>query len=203
MVSKNMTGIPLITEVKQDNKTISKVETAYPVSLPTPQTGALMVPLSEKSFELQTITGTASQVLYDKYDTKGNLLQYTTKEGVPVAIVWGYNQTKPIAKIEGVTYDQIANLGILPAIVTASNEDATDPTKEGLLIIALNNFRKHAGLANFQVTTYTHNPSIGVTTITPSTGIMENYIYDNANRLEKIIDVNGNILKEFKYNYKN
>lgn len=203
MVLKNMTGIPLVTEVKQDNKTISKVETAYPVSLPTPQTGGLMLPLSEKSFDLQTVTATASQVLYDEYDSKGNLLQYTTKEGVPVAIVWGYKQTWPIAKIEGATYDQIANLGILPAIVTASDDDASDPTKEGLLILALNNFRKHSGLATFQVTTYTHNPSIGVTTITPPTGIMESYIYDNANRLEKIIDVNGNILKEFKYNYKN
>jgi hypothetical protein len=33
--------------------------------------------------------------------------------------------------------------------------------------------------------------------------LREVYIYDPANRLEKIVDVNGKVLKEFKYNYKN
>lgn len=59
-----------------------------------------------------------------------------------------------------------------------------------------------AALPNYQITTYTYNPLIGVTSVTPPSGIRENYIYDNSNRLEKIIDLNNNILKEFKYKYK-
>ena len=43
---------------------------------------------------------------------------------------------------------------------------------------------------------------IGVTSITPPNGIREIYHYDAANRLEKVVDINGNILKEYKYQYK-
>jgi hypothetical protein len=42
-----------------------------------------------------------NKIKYDQYDAKGNLLQYTTKDGIPVSIIWGYNQTLPIAKVEG------------------------------------------------------------------------------------------------------
>ncbi|MNY54568.1 hypothetical protein D3C86_1904580 [compost metagenome] len=56
--------------------------------------------------------------------------------------------------------------------------------------------------ANAQVTTYTYDPLIGVRSITPSSGIREIYKYDSANRLENIRDINGKLLKEFKYNYK-
>jgi YD repeat-containing protein len=58
-------------------------------------------------------------------------------------------------------------------------------------------------LADKLVTTYTYDPLIGVTSITPPSGIRESYIYDSANRLQKVIDVNGKVLKEMKYNYKN
>ena len=33
-------------------------------------------------------------------------------------------------------------------------------------------------------------------------GIREIYKYDGANRLERVTDINGNILKEYKYKYK-
>ncbi|MDO5614813.1 MAG: hypothetical protein Q4G16_01390 [Cruoricaptor ignavus] len=32
--------------------------------------------------------------------------------------------------------------------------------------------------------------------------ITEFYKYDSANRLERIVDINGNILKEYKYHYR-
>lgn len=205
MESRNMTGIPLITEVIQNNKTISKTETIYPTSLPTPQTGNLMLPLSEKSFDLQTITNATTQVLYDKYDVKGNLLQYTTKNGIPTAIIWGYNETQPIAKVQGATYDQLVSLGLVTAIVNASDSDATNPANESALITALDNFRKNSGLSAYQVSTYTYDPLIGVTSITPPSGIREVYIYDTTNRLKEVRQDSktGNLLKEFKYNYKN
>jgi len=37
--------------------------------------------------------------------------------------------------------------------------------------------------------------------MTPPSGITEYYKYDTTNRLEMIVDANGNILEEFKYNY--
>lgn len=206
MISKNMIGIPLETETKQTlngiTKTLSKTETVYPTSVPTAQAGNLVLPISVLSFNLQS-GSPETEVTFDKYDSKGNLLQYTTKAGSPVAIVWGYNGTQPIAKVEGITYDNLVGLGLVSGIITASDADASNPANEGALITALDNFRTSSSLSSYQISTYTYDPLIGVTSITPPSGIREIYIYDTANRLEKIVDVEGKVLKEFKYNYKN
>jgi YD repeat-containing protein len=188
MIDRNMVGIPLETTETQTignvTKTLEREETIYPTSLPTTQAGNLVLPLSEKSYDvLSNISST--DVTFDKYDDKGNIIQYTTKDGVPVAIVWGYNKTQPIAKVEGMTYDQITALSTTSSIVSASNEDATDSTKEGLLLTVLNNFRKESALAGKKIATYTYDPLIGVTSITPPSGIRETFVYDSFGRLKE------------------
>ncbi|MCD0457799.1 hypothetical protein LPB85_20410 [Chryseobacterium sp. LC2016-27] len=202
MIDKNMIGVPLETETTQTigslDTTLSKIETIYPIGLPTSQTGNLVLPLSIKSYDIQNPTVSSTEATYDKYDSKGNLLQYTTKDGISTVIIWGYNGTQPIAKVVGATYAQVSSSA--SAIITASDSDASNSINEPALITALDNFRK--SLPSYQVTTYTYDPLIGVTSITPSSGIRERYIYDTANRLEKIVDVNNTVLKEFKYNYK-
>ncbi|AYN01044.1 hypothetical protein [Chryseobacterium sp. 3008163] len=168
----------------------------------------IVLPSSVLSYDLQTPTTSFTEVTYDQYDVKGNLLQYTTKDGIPTAIIWGYNGTQPIAKVTGAAYAQVSNLAT--AIITASDLDASNPSSEPALINALDAFRKDSGLYNYQITTYTYDPLIGVTSITPPSGIREVYFYDSANRLKEIkqqeIDVNGNVvyklLKEYQYNYK-
>lgn len=191
LINANMIGIPLETENKKNNKVVSKVETLY-------DDVSHFFPTSLKSFDLQNNAST--EVTYDQYDAKGNILQYTTKDGISTAIIWGYNNTQPIAKVTGATYAQVSSLSA--AIVSASNLDASNPVNEPSLITALDNFRKIAALQNAQITTYTYDPLIGVTSITPPSGMREIYQYDTANRLEKIVDINGKVLKEFKYNYK-
>ncbi|OBW40002.1 hypothetical protein AB670_03653 [Chryseobacterium sp. MOF25P] len=156
------------------------------------------MPSSVISTDLSNTNST--EVTYDQYDPKGNLLQYTTRDGIPTTIIWGYNSTQPIAKIVGHPYSLIS--GLVAAIITASDEDALNPSNEGALIIALDNFRNLLQLKEFQITTYTYDPLIGVTSITPPSGIREIYKYDSANRLENIKDINGKLIKEFKYNYK-
>ena len=201
-----MVGIPLETTVtkKADSfsagNTIAKTGTAYPTSQAEAdtKTSGLALPTAALSYDLQN--NSVTEVTYDRYDSAGNLLQYTTKAGIPVAIIWGYQQTQPIAKIEGATYSQVSSLAA--TLISAADLDAVDPTKEGALISALDSFRTDPSMANFQITTYTYDPSIGVTSITPPSGIRELYQYDAANRLQSVLDVNGNILKEYKYNYK-
>jgi hypothetical protein len=201
-----MTGIPVITEMKENNKIIGKTETIYPTSIPTPQAGNLMLPLSQKTFDLQTITNIATEVTYDKYDSKGNLQQYTTKDGISTTIIWGYNKTQPIAKIVGAKLSDIQQ-SIIDSIVTASDTDAqaAPNNDETSFLSVLNSFKTHSALSNYQISTYTYDPLIGVRSITPPSGIREVYIYDTANRLKEIREDNqtGKLLKEFKYNYKN
>ena len=155
--------------------------------------------------QIQTSKGSGSlktDVTFDQYDSKGNLIQYRGKDNVPVTIIWGYNNTQPIAKIEGALYDNIKNNSLITAIINASNSDAANPATEGSLISALDALRNDINFKNFQMATFTYDPLIGVTTLTPPSGIREIYKYDSANRLEKIVDEEGKILKEYQYNYK-
>lgn len=188
MIDKNMVGIPLETvETQTDGsitKTLDKTETIYPTSLPTTPTGNLILPLSVKSYDvLSNISST--DVTFDKYDEKGNILQYTAKDGTPVAIIWGYNKTEPIAQIEGMTYAQVTALPSVSSIISASDNDALDPSKENLLLDALNNFRKEPALTGKQISTYTYDPLIGVTSITPPSGVRQIFVYDAAGRLKE------------------
>lgn len=205
LTGKNMVGIPLETEVKKNGVVISKSETKYPVSQDDAdeKTSGLPLPVSVSNLDLQS-NAMNMGVLYKKYDSRGNLLQYNLKpdvngnSGNPVTIIWDYNQTQPIAKIEGAKLSDIPQ-GLITNIVNAS--DYSNPSySESNLIDQLDAFR--VGLPGYQISTYTYKPLIGVSSITPPSGIREIYIYDTANRLQAVKDVNGNVLKEYEYHYK-
>ena len=148
---------------------------------------------------------------FDHYDNKYNCVQMTDKTGLVTTTIYGYSQSLPIAKIVGASYNDVLSVFQLNGsdynkytdldIVEKSNLDI-DTISEQQLITALDTFRSKTEFKNYQITTYTHNPLIGVTSITPPSGIREIYIYDTANRLEKVVNINGNILKEIKYNFK-
>ncbi|MCG2793187.1 MAG: hypothetical protein L6262_06560 [Weeksellaceae bacterium] len=203
MINRNMVGIPLETVTKKGSTIISKTETVYPDVLPDIQTANLLLPKSASSLDL--VTGNLStEVTYDQYDAKGNLQQYTTKSGIPTAIVWGYNQTQPIAKIEGAKYSQVS--AFISNIVGQSDADSTSgtTTSEQDVVDALDLFRQESELSGFQITTYSYDPLIGVKSITPPSGVRQVYIYDTANRLMEVREQSqtGNILKEYQYHYK-
>ncbi|SHF92282.1 hypothetical protein [Chryseobacterium sp. OV279] len=192
LINKGMTGIPLKISTTSEATAVSRIETKY-------DNLNNFLPSSVLSSGLD-LSSTDTEVTYNRYDAKGNLLQYTSKEGIPVALIWGYSNTKVIAKIEGVTYDQAIALAGYNDMVTKSGLDINVST-QNTFIDALDIFRKsNAGLL---ITTYTYDPLIGVTSLTPPSGMRELYIYDDANRLKQVADVNGSILKEFNYNYKN
>ncbi|MDR6464273.1 hypothetical protein [Chryseobacterium sediminis] len=186
-----------------NGKTIARLETKY-------DDPSNLFPSSGLSYDFQNTPST--DITYDKYDTKGNLQQYTTKDGVSTVIIWGYNQTQPIAKITGAKLTDIQQ-SLIDAIVNASNTDALASVNndETAFLSALNIFRNNTALSGYQITTYTYDPLIGVRSITSPSGISEFYIYDSANRLKEIRqqekDSSGNItyktVKEFQYNYKN
>ncbi|MEW7399319.1 DUF5977 domain-containing protein [Elizabethkingia anophelis] len=202
MKEANMLGIPIKTENKKNGITISKTEINYKRNNTTSN---LVLPTSVKITDLQNPndpTKVKTDLTYDLYDNKGKLLQYSEK-GKPVTVIWGYDQNHPIAKIEGAAYNQVS--AYISAIITASDADNIQGTdqSEQALVGALDLFRNNSALSDYQITTYTYNPFIGVTSITPPSGIREVYKYDSANRLESVKDINGNILKEYKYYYNN
>ncbi|BAP32210.1 uncharacterized protein CHSO_3173 [Chryseobacterium sp. StRB126] len=179
--------------------TISKTETKY-------DDPANLLPTSVLSFDLQNSQAATTEVTYDKYDAKGNLQQYTTKEGIPTVIIWGYESILPIAKIVGAKLSDI-NQSFIDSIVIASQTDGSQGTiaSEERMLNALDGFRNNSVLSGYQITTYSYDPLIGVRSITPPSGIREVYLYDTAGRLKEVREHNntGKLLKEFNYHYKN
>ncbi|WP_146106948.1 RHS repeat domain-containing protein [Polaribacter porphyrae] len=156
--------------------------------------------------KIQTSKGTNSledKIVYHDYDNKGNPKEVSKKDGTHIVYIWGYHKSQPIAKIENATYaqvqSQVANLQIL----SNSDNDRTIGAlgNEGTLRAALESLRN--SLPNAQVTTFTYDPLIGVTSITDPRGQTIYYDYDNFNRLKNVKDKDGNILSENEYNYKN
>ncbi len=171
--------------------------------------------------KVQTLKGIPSatnvledRVVYHAYDAKGNPTEISKKDGTHIVYIWGYNQTQPIAKIENATLSQV-NLAIstlhsdyntLVKIQDASNAD-NDRTigevgKEGVLRTALGALRIVLNLSESQITTFTYDLLIGVTSVTDPRGQVIYYEYDSFNRLWLVKDSEGNILKENQYNYK-
>ncbi|WET51738.1 hypothetical protein PYS58_11465 [Chryseobacterium indologenes] len=208
LIDKNMIATPLETETRQTingvTNVLSKSKTIYPTALPTSQTGNLALPMSILSYDIQNPSVVANEVIYDKYDSKGNIVQYTTKDGVSTVIIWGYNGTQPIAKIENAKLENISQ-SFIDSIVNASNTDASAERNndETNLLNAFNTFKNN--LSGYQITTYSYDPLIGVRSITPPSGIREVYLYDAAGRLKEVRENNqtGKLLKEFNYHYKN
>ncbi|CAI8706296.1 DUF5977 domain-containing protein [Chryseobacterium sp. IT-36CA2] len=206
LINANILNTPLQTQtignlINGSLKTTSLIETKY-------DNISHLNPTSVLSYNIAN-NQPSTEVTYDLYD-KGNLLQYTTKEGTPITIIWGYKSNQPIAKVEGGNYSQVMQAFGLDAnnntsyqqleIVEKSNLDI-DPISEGLLISKLDGFRNKPELKDFKITTYAYDPLIGVKTIIQPSGLREVYKYDSSNRLENIKDNEGKIIKEFVYNH--
>ncbi|MDH6252655.1 hypothetical protein M2347_002382 [Chryseobacterium sp. H1D6B] len=203
LINANMIGIPLETETRKNGQTKDKVETFYTNLLPS-------------SVQSTGLTGTAyTELTYEKYDSFGNLQQYRTKDGTPVSIVWGYNSTIPVAKIEGMDYSTLVQFAgsQLTAVIAASDADASAApgTDESSFLSSLDALRTAVKTFSTLVTTYTYDPLVGVRSITQPTDARELYYYDSANRLKEIklreMNASGAVsektVKEFQYNYKN
>lgn len=189
----NMVGIPLDTQNFSDLVKLSEQKTSYEKNAST--SNILLPKYIYANKGTASIVTADKKITFDQYDDKGNIQQYTREAGAPVTIIWGYNKTQPIAKIEG-SYTTIPN-----SLITAA-QTQSDTGTEADLLLALSALRNDPALANAMVTTYTYIPLIGVSTITDAKGDKMIYTYDNFGRLQFVKDKDGNILSENQYNFK-
>ncbi|WP_374460324.1 hypothetical protein [Chryseobacterium taeanense] len=201
LVTANMTGVPIIVEEKKNGKTIAKKVTKFE--------NLSLLPTSVYAANL--VDGSMRATLkMDAYDSQTNPVQISSGKGKMVAFIFGYDTTQVIAKIEGAKYDDVKNNPLVIAAIQASNNDNLTPATESTLVTALENLRTHSSMAGYQITTYTYDPLVGLTTTTSPNGQRELYEYDSAGRLKKVKNAErnnaGNIvektLKEYEYHYK-
>jgi YD repeat-containing protein len=145
-----------------------------------------------------------NRIQYHKYDHKGNPLEVSKADGTHIMYIWGYQNQYPIAKIENASYTGIpttATALINQLKVTSDNEDTVG--EENTMRNLFKNLREHDYFKDAQITGYTYDPLIGVTSMTDPKGYTIYYEYDAFDRLQFIKDTEGNLVSERKYNYKN
>lgn len=207
LINKNILATPLETEIKRNGQTVSKSEVRYD----DPNNVYPSYNLSYNLGDFNNESTAKKDIKFDLYDTKGNIVQYTTTpntqgEGYPVTLIWGYNKTMPIVKIEGAKLSSLSAADVAD-IENKSNEYANAsagdmPAKESAFLSALESFRANHASLSYQITCYSYYPLIGLSQVIPPNGIKEIYEYDTMNRLKRIKNTDGVTIKEIDYNYK-
>lgn len=144
---------------------------------------------------------------YLSYYPNGNVKEVSLKDGSHTVYIWGYKNEYPIAMIENAIYNEVASyVSDLQGKADLDTDHCLDTQScnEKNLRTALNNLRNDATYKNkWQITTYTYDPFIGVTSITDPKGTIIYYEYDEFNRLKQVKDKDGNIVSANNYHYKN
>lgn len=150
---------------------------------------------------IQAKTGANSyenRVYFNKYDSIGNPLYLSKDSATKIVYLWSYNKTYLVAKIEGLTYDEVRSLvgdNIINNLAQKTMPSRSDIEQVRASISA-------SGKTAF-VSTYSHYPLIGEATVTNPQGVTTNYTYDTFNRLYLTRNDEKNIVAQYRYAYQN
>jgi hypothetical protein len=188
MVTENI--LPVVEKITYNNNSeISRLKTNYA------KTGNLFLP-SEVQTSYTGISGLKTELTYNQYNSKGNLLQYTTKDGISTTLLWGYNYQYPVAEIKNATYNQVKTAlteTLLNRVADAYNPAVGD-------INAINNLRTNTSFSKAFVTTCTYKPLVGMLSASDPRNIAVSYEYDSYARLQTGL-FNGKKEQKYDYNY--
>lgn len=128
------------------------------------------------------------------YDDVCNITSMVQDSVIKQTWLWGYGKMYPVAKIEGADYSQVKEwLGISTINALASNYTSIPS--------ALASIRAILSQHPVSVTTYTYKPLVGIESVTQPNGTVAMYEYDSFGRLKKVYDTNGDLIKQYDYNY--
>lgn len=134
-----------------------------------------------------------------EYDSKGNPVWITDESGSSTVIIWGYNNSLPVAQIQNATPEQICNV---------LNVDLDFKTMGNDLMNMMYLMQLRALMPEAQVFTYTYQPLVGMISMTDPAGTIWNYTYDTCGRLKEtstswIAGPPTQTTKSYEYHYHN
>lgn len=203
MTERFMIGIPIEKTVSRNNQITSGSLTTYAQFnnqyLPSTIYGLTEQTELSNTQKNDLYTGETVSPLYgdpvitfEKYDAKGNILSVLENGSDRTIYVWSYQYRYLVAEIRNASIEQIKALGV--------NPDSYGKTNTPNMTL-LNNLRN--ALPESEITTYQYTPLLGLVSSTDPRGITIYYEYDTFGRLESIKDSHSNVLKNYKYHYKN
>ncbi len=209
---RNITNLPVEMLLKENNDVVNaqiiifKPNTGNTINYLPYQTWGYFLPQTSTSFTESFINSSGQFVKdgayqnlllqIDKYDNYENILQFQKNDKITVSVVYGYNNSKAIALIQGKSHDQI------PASVIADIQALENESLSAAEIKTINKNIRIA-LPGTLISTYRYYPLIGTATETDPSGKTIHFKYDNFNRLQFIKDIDTNILKKIDYHYAN
>ena len=138
-------------------------------------------------------------IVFNGYDQYGNPKEVSKTDGTPISYIWGYNNSKVVAMLQGASYSDIDS-NLIASIQSKSDVDI-DAGSEQSLRDELDVLRQAFQNQNVLVTTYTHDIGTGVTSETDPRGNTIYYLYDENQRLKMVLDDEKNVLSKNEYNY--
>jgi RHS repeat-associated protein len=130
-----------------------------------------------------------------EYDNYGNLICATKNGTDKVGFVWSYQQMYPVAKVEGLSSNDI-KASVSTIISPKIFSDEQNPS-----IATINNIVKALNNAGGLCTAYRHVPLKGLNMIQTHRGENTYYNYNSMNMLANIKDHNSRTIESYIYNY--
>ncbi|WP_075340754.1 RHS repeat domain-containing protein [Tenacibaculum agarivorans] len=194
LMDKNITETPLKLISKNNGVTLGEKTTEYNIFPIESTLGTKVLP--HKEIVSKGNNPDYENMIYDKYDDHDNLLEYHRPGGIYTSILWGFDKEYPLAKVEGVKYDEM--IAVFSSVELSA---LNDNSNVNALRNILNKLRGHFPKA--LITTYTLDPLIGLTSITDPRGNTTYFEYDIFDRLKAVKDFEGNVIEDYNYKFKN
>jgi YD repeat-containing protein len=113
--------------------------------------------------------------------------------GLVVSYLWADCNQYPIAKITG-NFDEAEIRAMIDQDILNANPTDSRAVLDELEVIRIN-------FPQANITTYTYEPGVGLSSITDPNNQTIYYQYDGFGRLERVVDGEGNTLQQHQYKY--